>query len=197
MSDSRNPALVTWDFALARQGTRTVKDLIDDVLEHWRVELPDQASVQIELIKRIARTFVLIEVPLAKVLTQFKLTRAEYDVLTALRTIGEPYQLRPTDLTARLLLTSAGTAKVTRHLAQLGLVSREPDATDARSAWIRLTPEGILTASEVIATCVAAQVASLAAVESGTLQRAADAMREVLVAIGDRAPQSRTPQSPQ
>jgi hypothetical protein len=39
-------------------------------------------------------------------LVLWDLNRTDYAVLNMLRSMGSPYQLRPTDLTVRLLLTS-------------------------------------------------------------------------------------------
>jgi DNA-binding MarR family transcriptional regulator len=113
------------------------------------------------------------------------LTRAEFGVLRALRAIGEPYELRPTDLKARILLTSGGTTNVLNRLVASGLIERERDDTDGRSSWVRLTQKGLVTAEETIVSWSQAQSDIYRGVPPETMQVAADALREVLLAIGD------------
>ena len=50
--------------------------------------------------------------------------------------------MRPTDLTAQLMLTSSGTTKRLDRLERAGLVSREPDPSDRRGTLIALHGAG-------------------------------------------------------
>src|SRR5690348_10569882 len=123
-----------------------MKDLVDGIVDAWRRELPEVAGVELELGKRAVRLGGLMTEAVTAQLVRFKLTKAEYDVLAVLRSTGPPYQLRPTDLAARLLLSSGGTSNVLRRLTEAGLIVREADASDARSSWVRLTDLGAETA---------------------------------------------------
>jgi DNA-binding MarR family transcriptional regulator len=49
-----------------------------------------------------------------------------HDVLATLRRNGPPYQLRPTDFSGQLMLTSSGTTKRLDRLEQAGLVDARP-----------------------------------------------------------------------
>ncbi|QNP76212.1 MarR family transcriptional regulator [Streptomyces roseirectus] len=83
-------------------------------------------------------------------LADFQLTPAEFDVLTALRRTGDPYRMKPNRLARALMLSSGGTTNVTHRLVARGLVVREADPEDARSTWLRLTPEGVDTAERAV-----------------------------------------------
>ncbi|MGC9667797.1 MarR family winged helix-turn-helix transcriptional regulator [Planosporangium sp. 12N6] len=165
--------------------TTASRDTVDDVVDAWRIELPAVAGPELELGKRAARLSALLNEVTSVQLTRLGLTKAEYDVLTVLRAAGAPYQLRPTDLTSRLLLSSGGTSNVLRRLAEAGLVEREADTRDARSSRVRLTTSGVHIAEEAVRAAGRAQAALLRVVPEETAQAAIDALRQVLIALGD------------
>ncbi|NJC65004.1 MarR family transcriptional regulator [Planosporangium flavigriseum] len=168
----------------------TRRDTVDDIVDAWRAELPAAAGPELELGKRAARLAALLGEATNGQLSRLGLTRAEYEVLAILRAAGQPYQLRPTDLTSRLLLSSGGTSNLLRRLTQIGLVEREADPRDARSSWVRLTVSGIEIAEMAVRAASGAQATLLRSVPEATARAAIDALREVLVALGD---ESRTP----
>ncbi|WP_043725139.1 MarR family winged helix-turn-helix transcriptional regulator [Kutzneria sp. 744] len=163
-----------------------MRDLVDGILDAWRGQLPEIAGIELELSKRAARLHTLLSEAAGGQLARFGLTKAEYDVLAVLRSSGQPHRLRPTDLTARLLLSSGGTSNVLRRLVAEGLVTREADPDDARSSWVQLTPTGVDTADAAVLASTEAQRRLLATVPADTARAAADVLREVLVALGDR-----------
>ncbi|MFI5754990.1 MarR family winged helix-turn-helix transcriptional regulator [Streptomyces sp. NPDC051569] len=164
------------------------EDLVDAITAAWRAEMPAIVGPEFELIKRVARLHHLLEDVLVKQLAPYRVTKAEYDILSALRSVGKPYRLRPTDLSERLLLTSGGTSNALRKLAAAELIEREPDPEDARSSWVRLTPLGIETAQAAVEAAVGAQLTVLSPAGTGAAGKAADDLREVLLALGDRKP---------
>lgn len=163
-----------------------MKDAVDGILAAWQNELPEIAGIELELTKRAARLASILEQATIRQLTKFKLTKAEYDVLAVLRAAGHPYRLRPTDLAARLLLSSGGTSNVLRRLADAALITRDADPTDARSSWVQLTPHGVTTTEAAVRASTEGQRQALTAVSPQTSRTAADALRDVLLALGDR-----------
>src|SRR5690348_14716972 len=101
-----------------------MKDQVDGIVEAWRQELPEVAGIELELSKRVHRLSALMTEAVTRQLVEFKLTKAEYDVLAVLRSQGSPFRLRPTDLVSRLLLSSGGTSNVLRRLTGAGLIAR-------------------------------------------------------------------------
>ncbi|MFJ4922830.1 MarR family winged helix-turn-helix transcriptional regulator [Streptomyces sp. NPDC088725] len=164
------------------------EDLVDSIMAAWRTELPDIVGPELELVKRVARLHHSLGDALVKQLAPYGITKAEYDIISTLRAVGAPYRLRPTDLSERVLLTSGGTSNALRKLAGSGLIEREPDPEDARSSWVRLTPLGVETAEATVKAAVGAQSAILSPVGADVSGRAADGLREVLLALGDRTP---------
>jgi DNA-binding MarR family transcriptional regulator len=170
--------------------TTARRDTVDDIVDAWRAELPAVAGPELELAKRAGRLTALLGEATNAQLSRLGLTKAEYEVLAVLRAAGKPYQLRPTDLTSRLLLSSGGTSNLLRRLTETGLVEREADPRDARSSWVRLTVSGIEIAEVAVRAASGAQAALLRSVPEATARAAIDALREVLLAIGDEPPMS-------
>ncbi|MFJ6700832.1 MarR family winged helix-turn-helix transcriptional regulator [Streptomyces sp. NPDC091272] len=80
---------------------------------------------------------------------EYGLTRADYDVLAALRGSGPRMRLKPTELQVRCRLSSGGTSNVVRRMTESGYVVREADLHDGRSAWAQLTEEGLLVTARI------------------------------------------------
>ncbi|MEO3746927.1 MarR family winged helix-turn-helix transcriptional regulator [Plantactinospora sp. B5E13] len=163
------------------------RDTVDEIADAWGRELPGVAGIELELSKRAARLAALLNAPVEATLTRLGLTKAEYDILAVLRASGEPYRLRPSVLTQRLVLTSGGTSNVLRRLAAADLIERDPDPADARSSWVRLSASGVRMAEEAVRAASTAQAAALRDVAPQTTRAAVDALRDVLVALGDTA----------
>jgi DNA-binding MarR family transcriptional regulator len=167
-----------------------IKDVVDEVVEAWGRELPGVVGAELELSKRAARLAALLHAPVEAELVRLGLTKAEYDILAVLRAAGSPYRLRPSVLGQRLVLTSGGTSNVLRRLAAADLIERDPDPSDARSSWVRLSGRGVEVAERAVRAASAAQAAVLRDVPPGTARAAVDALRDVLVALGDTAADS-------
>ena len=164
-----------------------MKDQVDAIVDRWRRELPEVAGVELELSKRASRLNALLTEATVNQLVDFKLTKAEFEVLTVLRSVGPPYRLRPTDLSSRLLLSSGGTSNVLRRLTEAGLIAREADTSDARSSWVELTELGGETAAAAVLASTEAQRQLLDRVPPETVKAALEVLREILLALGDRA----------
>lgn len=66
----------------------------------------------------------------------------EFDVLTALRRAGAPYQLSPGQLLRETMVTSGTMTNRVDRLAAKGLVTRLPDPDDKRGVLVQLTADG-------------------------------------------------------
>jgi DNA-binding MarR family transcriptional regulator len=172
------------------------RDRMDAFIDSWRRELPELDQPVFDLVKRAARLGQLLEEALGECLAPWNLGKADYNVLSILRAVGAPYELRPTDLRNRLLLTSGGISNVVNRLERLKLVERTPDPVDGRSSWVRLTRNGVETAEETIRAWAAVQEQMFSGMPSQLAQQGSDLLRAVLLAAGDRepvAPASRQP----
>ncbi|GAA3391328.1 MarR family winged helix-turn-helix transcriptional regulator [Cryptosporangium minutisporangium] len=161
------------------------RDLVDGISETWQRELPGVVGDELALAKRAARVSGLFAERVDAELARLGLTKAEYEILAVLRASGEPYRLRPSDLSQRLMLSSGGTSNLLRRLTAAELIERAPDPGDGRSSWVALTPHGVKTAEEALKAATAAQDALLRAVPPDVTRNAIDALRALLIALGD------------
>jgi DNA-binding MarR family transcriptional regulator len=120
-----------------------VRDAVDDILEQWRAARPDLDPSPIGIVGRISRLARELEDRLEPVYRDHGLEPGWHDVLATLRRTGPPFRMRPTDLTATMMLTSSGTTKRLDKLEAAGLIAREPDPSDRRGTLIALTGEGL------------------------------------------------------
>jgi DNA-binding MarR family transcriptional regulator len=163
------------------------RDHADDVIDRWRVELPDIADVPLEITKRAARLSAMLDATAHTQLSRLGLTRADYEVLATLRRVGAPYRLRPAELASELLLSSGGTSNVVRRLSELGYVTRAANSADGRSSWVQLTDTGVIKAERAVRAAVSAQSDLLRPIPKRTMRTLAHLLRDVLVELGDAA----------
>ncbi|MEU9112940.1 MarR family transcriptional regulator [Streptomyces sp. NPDC048483] len=154
-------------------------DPVDALMGAWRTELPDVLRPATELAKRIARLATALDQATRRVLPELGLTIAEFDILVALRRAGDPYRMKPNELARSLLLSSGGTSNVVNHLADRGLVRREPSPDDGRSTMIRLTAEGVTLAERAVRANADAHEAVFAEASPEAVRAATEALREL------------------
>ncbi|MDF5756000.1 MarR family transcriptional regulator [Spongiactinospora sp. TRM90649] len=160
-----------------------MRDAVDELIDGWREELPEAATVELEIVKRTVMLKARLGAATQVVLDEYGLTYAEFDVLATLRRSGEPYRLKPSSLAARSMLTTGGTSNILQRLAATGLIEREPDPADGRSSWVCLTRLGRERAEHLVRATTAVHRELLAAVPAGTARALAGLLREVLVAL--------------
>ena len=128
--------------------------MVDQVVSQWGMEKPDLDLSPIEVMARIDRVSYHLDRELDRTYARFGLSHGGFEVLTALRRSGPPYQLTPTELFKETLSSSgAMTARIDR-LETAGLVERLPDSSDRRAVQVQLTAAG----SELIEKLVAVQL---------------------------------------
>jgi DNA-binding MarR family transcriptional regulator len=120
----------------------TERDGVDEILDQWRQARPDLDASPIGIVGRISRLARELELRLEVVYREHGLEPGWHDVLATLRRSGPPYQLRPSDFSGMLMLTSSGTTKRLDRLERAGLIARTPDPGDRRGVLITLTDTG-------------------------------------------------------
>lgn len=125
-------------------------DRVEVRRQQWAREMPDLNTVGMAVLGRARVITLNVRPEIEKVFAQFGLDTGECDVLFTLLRSGPPYRLRPTELFHSLMITSGGLTGRLSRLEKAGLVERLPDATDARSLPVGLTPAGIKTARSAI-----------------------------------------------
>ena len=105
-------------------------DHVDSILEQRARERPDLDATPIGIFGRISRIDRLFEQSMAGLLRPHGLTLGLFDVLAALRRLGEPFQAKPSELAETVMLTSGGMTGRLDHLEQMGLVVRALNPAD-------------------------------------------------------------------
>jgi DNA-binding MarR family transcriptional regulator len=158
-------------------------DGVDAILEQWRRERPDLDMSPIGVIGRISRLCREIERRLEPVYAASGLEPGWYDVLATLRRAGPPYQLRPSDFAATLMLTSSGTTKRLDRLEAAGHITRRPDPTDRRSVLITLTPKGRRLVDKAAASHTANEHHILSGLTAAEQRQLADLLRNLNITL--------------
>ncbi len=120
-------------------------DPVDELITQWRRERPDLELGAMATIGRLGRLQAIIRPAIEAVLLRHGLSVAEFDVLAALRRSGEPYVLRPIDLSRSLMLSPAGMTGRLDRLEAAGHIARRLDPDDRRSMLVEMTDSGIAT----------------------------------------------------
>ncbi|WP_067455729.1 MarR family winged helix-turn-helix transcriptional regulator [Actinomadura macra] len=163
------------------------RDEVDVLAAAWRRDgVSEPLIAMLEVGKRAQRVGLLLQQALRGGLAEYGLTYAELEVLTILRRAGEPYRLRPSELTKSALLTSGGTSNVLQRLQKAGYVEREADTGDARSRFVQLTSEGLRISEQAAKMAGRVHEEVMAGLPPEVVREAADALREILVVIGRR-----------
>jgi DNA-binding MarR family transcriptional regulator len=121
-----------------------MRDEVDRLVEAWRRERPDLDVTPMEVLSRVTRLARHLDRARRQAFADQDLESWEFDVLSALRRSGEPYQLSPGRLLRETLVTSGTMTNRVDRMAARGLVERLPDPSDRRGVQVRLTAAGRL-----------------------------------------------------
>jgi DNA-binding MarR family transcriptional regulator len=104
----------------------------------------------------------------------------EFDVLSALRRAGPPYQLSPGALLRATLVTSGTMTNRIDRLAAAGLVSRSRDPLDKRGVLVQLTEQGRRTVDAAMSDLLTRERAILTSLGAAEQARLAGSLRTLL-----------------
>ena len=150
-------------------------DEVDRIVAAWERERPDLDVAPLHVLSRISRLARHLDLARSAAFAEHGLELWEFDVLSALRRSGKPYQLSPGQLVAQTLVTSGTMTNRVDRLAARGFVERSPDPSDRRGVIVALTESG----REV----VDAALEDLLARERTLLARISDKDRRVLATL--------------
>jgi len=119
-----------------------LRDEVDELVTGWRTERPDLDVEPLQVLSRVSRLARHLDRARTAAFASHGLQAWEFDVLSALRRQGPPYQLSPGALLHATLVTSGTMTNRVDRLAEAGLVSRHPDPQDKRGVLVVLTARG-------------------------------------------------------
>ncbi len=119
-----------------------VDDPVDKLLQQWAQERPELDCSSLSVVVRVIYLAKVFRQSTEQALAGLDLKLWEYDVLSALRRQGPPFQLPATGLARASLLTSGAMTNRIDRLEARGLVVRATDPADRRGVNVRLTSRG-------------------------------------------------------
>ncbi|WP_313409800.1 MarR family transcriptional regulator [Aeromicrobium sp.] len=152
-------------------------DEVDQIVAAWRRERPDVEVTPLEIFSRLTRLAKHLERLRKQAFTTHGLEVWEWDVLSALRRSGEPYELSPGQLVAATMVTSGTMTNRVDRLVARGLVVRRPAPSDRRGILVRLTPDGRARVDGALDTLLDLEHAMLERVPVGEREHVAHALR--------------------
>ena len=163
-----------------------LRDEVDDLVAAWRAQRPDLDVEPMQVLSRISRLARHLDIARRGAFADHGLESWEFDVLSALRRQGPPFQLTPGALLRATLVTSGTMTNRVDRLVRKGLVRREPDPSDKRGVLVTLTEQGREQVDAALADLLRRERALLTGLDSAERRRLADMMR-ILLAPFDAA----------
>ena len=120
----------------------TEHDEVDRIVGAWVTQRPDLDFSPLEVLSRVDRLSRHLDRARREAFRRSDLEPWEWDVLSALRRAGEPYQLSPKQLLQQTLVSSGTMTNRIDRLERRGFVERHRDADDRRGIKVRLTSAG-------------------------------------------------------
>jgi DNA-binding MarR family transcriptional regulator len=165
-------------------GRRPLRDDVDELVAGWRAERPDLDVEPLQVLSRVSRLARHLDRARTAAFAAHGLQTWEFDVLSALRRQGAPYQLSPGALLRATLVTSGTMTNRINGLASAGLVSRRPDPADKRGVLVALTDRGRAAADAALADLLTSERRLLTGLD-GRQRRELAALLRILLAPFD------------
>ncbi|MER5849443.1 MarR family transcriptional regulator [Streptomyces sp. NPDC002012] len=159
-------------------------DIVASVVRQWQAVNPELDTGPMELIGRINRCAALLQQAEDAPLRAAGLTRAEFDLLGAVRRTDR--ELTPGELARETFSSGAAVTKRLRGLQERGLVDRRSDARDRRVAHVRLTEEGRDLVDRLLPRQLAYERMVLSGLDEQSRARLSTQLSELLVQLEGR-----------
>lgn len=161
---------------------RSGGDFVDHVRREWAATFPEVDLSPMEILARINRIASKTNHLLDAALSPVGVSRAEFDVLSALRRAGRA--LRASEVTSVTLMSGASTTKITERLVREGLVERLRFERDARVVLLQLTDAGTELVNRVFPTRLERDRELLTGLDAQELDTLAALLRKVALNVG-------------
>ena len=117
-------------------------DEVDRIVDAWERERPDLDFEPLQVLSRVGRLARHLDRARRAAFSASDLESWEFDVLSALRRAGSPYQLSPKALLQQTLVSSGTMTNRIDRLVGRRLVERRTDPRDGRGILVVMTPDG-------------------------------------------------------
>src|SRR3984885_8696825 len=156
------------------------RDEVDDLIAAWRQQRPDLDVAPLQVLSRVSRLARHLDIARRGAFAAHDLESWEFDVLSALRRAGPPFQLTPGALLRATLVTSGTMTNRIDRLADSGLVFREPDPRDRRGVLVTLSGRGREVVDAAFTDLLDREQALLASLPADQRRVLADLLRTLL-----------------
>ena len=171
------------DDASEQRANRHPTDEVDDLVAAWQAERPDLDVRPMQVLSRISRLARHLDRARRGAFAAHDLELWEFDVLSALRRQGAPYELSPGALLRATLVTSGTMTNRIDRLEEAGLVRRRPDPQDKRGVLVTLTVAGAARVDAALADLLGAERALLSSLPESNRRTLADLLRTLLAPL--------------
>jgi len=132
-------------------------DEVDRIVDAWSREREDLDFSPLQVLSRVGRLARHLERARRTAFAASDLELWEFDVLSALRRAGAPYQLSPKALLLQTLVSSGTMTNRIDRLVSRALVERRTDPNDGRGILVVMTEAGRERVDAAISTLLEAE----------------------------------------
>jgi DNA-binding MarR family transcriptional regulator len=154
-------------------------DEVDRIVDAWLRERPDLDFSPLQVLSRVGRLARHLDRARRGAFERSELESWEFDVLSALRRAGTPYQLSPKSLLQQTLVSSGTMTNRIDRLVERSLVERKTDPNDGRGILVRMTPQGLSRVDAAITRLVDAETELLSTLSATDQERLAGLLRKL------------------
>ena len=154
-------------------------DEVDRIVDAWARERPDLDFSPLQVLSRVGRLSRHLERARRAAFSASDLESWEFDVLSALRRAGTPYQLSPKALLQQTLVSSGTMTNRIDRLVERTLVERRTDPNDGRGILVVMSALGQERVDRAIRELLDAEQALLDALSPADQERLAGLLRKL------------------
>lgn len=154
-------------------------DEVDRIVGAWNTQRPDLDFSPLEVLSRMDRLSKHLDRARRDVFRRSDIEPWEWDVLSALRRAGAPFQLSPKQLLQQTLVSSGTMTNRIDRLVGRRFVRREADPGDGRSVLVTLTDDGRVRVDAAITRLVDIEAELLKVLSRADRDRMAALLRKL------------------
>lgn len=154
-------------------------DEVDRIVGAWAQQRPDLDFSPMEVLSRVDRLSRHLDRARRDAFRRTDIEPWEWDVLSALRRAGAPYQLSPKQLLQQTLVSSGTMTNRIDRLVGRRFVRREADPGDGRSVLVTLTEDGRVRVDAAITRLMDAEAELLDRLSTAERERLATLLRRL------------------
>ncbi|SBN62385.1 DNA-binding transcriptional regulator, MarR family [Curtobacterium sp. 9128] len=171
--------------AFGQDGGMPHEDEVDRIVAAWGRQRDDLDFAPLQVLSRVDRLARHLDRARRAAFDASDMEPWEFDVLSALRRAGAPYELSPKTLLQQTLVSSGTMTNRVDRLTARGLVARRTDPKDGRGILVSLTDAGRSAVDSAIADLLGAERAILAGVSDDEQDQLAGLLRRLILGLGD------------